>query len=102
MSGSAIAEVLTSRPDIFAFEVRGRIHAADIEAMARTLESAFDRLGTVDILIVMRHWDGLDMGAAFDGEALKAQARRRPRCCLTRLLSFTPHSATTGSADLRR
>ena len=75
MAGSSIAQVLTTRPDLFAFEVRGRIREADIEAMARTLGSAFDRLGTVDILIVMRHWDGIDMGAAFDGEALKAQAR---------------------------
>ena len=75
MTGSAIAQVLTTRPDLFAFEVRGRIHSADIEAMARTVESAFDRLGTIDILIVMREWDGIDMGAAFDGEGLKVQAR---------------------------
>lgn len=75
MAGSSIAHLLTTRPDLFAFEVRGRIHQNDIESMARTLESAFDRLGTVDILIVMRQWDGLDASAAFDGEALKVQAR---------------------------
>ncbi len=75
MSGSAIAQVLTTRPDLFAFEVRGRIHQSDIEAMARTLEMAFDSLGTLDMLIIMRDWDGLDMAAAFDGEALKAQGR---------------------------
>ena len=75
MPGSSIVQVQTARPDLFAFEVCDRIRQADIEAMARTLETAFDRLETVDILIVMRHWDGIDMGAAFDGEALKAQAR---------------------------
>lgn len=75
MTGSSIAPLLTTRPDLFAFEVRGRIRETDIEAMARTLDSAFDRLGTVDILIVMRHWDGLDASAAFDGEALKVQVR---------------------------
>jgi hypothetical protein len=75
MTGSSIAQLLTTRPDLFAFEVRGRIHEADIEAMAHTLESAFDRLGTVDILIVMRQWEGLDMSAAFDGDALKVQGR---------------------------
>ena len=75
MTSSSIAQQLTTRPDLFAFEVRGRIREADIEAMARTLESAFDRLGTVDILIIMRHWEGLDMAAAFDGPALKAQGR---------------------------
>ena len=75
MTGSSIVQQLTTRPDLFAFEVRGRIHESDIAAMARTLESAFDRFGSLDLLIVMRHWDGIDMGAAFDAEALKAQAR---------------------------
>lgn len=75
MTGSSIVQQLTTRPDLFAFEVRGRIREPDIAAMARTLESAFDSLGTVDILIIMRHWDGIDVTAAFDGEALKAQAR---------------------------
>jgi hypothetical protein len=75
MAGPSIAQLLTKRPDLFAFEVRGRIRETDIAAMAHTLETAFDRLGTVDILIVMRHWDGIDMSAAFDGAALKAQAR---------------------------
>jgi hypothetical protein len=75
MTGSSIAQLLTTRPDLFAFEVRGRIREADIEAMARTLDNAFDRFGTVDILIVMRHWEGLDMSAAFDGPALRAQGR---------------------------
>lgn len=75
MTGTSIAQLLTTRPDLLAFEVRGRIREADIAAMARTLQSAFDRLGSLDLLIVMRHWDGIEMGAAFDGEALKAQAR---------------------------
>lgn len=75
MDRPAITQLGTTRPDLFAFEVNGRIHSADIEMMARTLQNAFDSLGTVDILIVMRKWEGLDMGAAFDGEALRAQAR---------------------------
>lgn len=73
MAAPAITQLNTPRPDLFAFEVIGRIHESDIESMARTLISAFERLGTVDMLIIIRHWDGLDLGAAFDGEAMKAQ-----------------------------
>lgn len=72
---SSITRIATERTDLFAFAVTGRIHADDIEAMARLLQDAFTRLGEVDILIVMRHWDGIDAGAAFDWQALKAQAR---------------------------
>ena len=74
MAVSSITQLRASRPDLFAFEIAGRIHEPDIAAMARTLQAAFDRLGEVDILIVIRQWDGLDVSAAFDGEALKAQA----------------------------
>ena len=75
MAVSSITQLRASRPDLFAFEIAGRIHEPDIATMARTLQAAFDRLGEVDILIIIRHWDGLDVSAAFDGEALKAQAR---------------------------
>ena len=75
MHVSSITPLACSRSDLFAFEVSGRVRKTDIEAMARTLLAAFDELGTVDIIILMRDWEGLDMGAAFDGEALKAQAR---------------------------
>ena len=75
MAHGSLTQIATARPDLFAFEVRGRIHEPGIEAMARTLQRAFDRMGEVDILIIMRHWDGIDLCAAFDWESLKAQAR---------------------------
>lgn len=75
MRQASITEIATPRPDLFAFAVNGRLHADDIEAMARVLQDAFTRLGEVDILIIMRHWEGIDAGAAFDWQALKAQAR---------------------------
>jgi hypothetical protein len=42
------------------------IFAPDIGWMAATLQDAFTRLVKVDILTVMRHWDGIDISAAFD------------------------------------
>jgi SpoIIAA-like len=71
----AISEMPTKRSDLFAFEVDGKIHEKDIEWMARRLKSAFDALGTVDIIIVMTNWDGIDFGAAFDAEGLSAQGK---------------------------
>jgi hypothetical protein len=71
----AISEVPTRRRDLFAFEVDGKIHEKDIEWMARRLKSAFDSLGTVDIIIVMKNWDGIDFSAVFDTESLSAQGR---------------------------
>jgi hypothetical protein len=71
----SITQITTSRPDLFAFEVKGRIHQDDIEWMARILQAAFDSLGEVDIIIVMKEWEGIDPSAAFDPQSLWAQAR---------------------------
>lgn len=75
MKQGAIGRIDTARKELFAFEITGRIHEADIEWMAGTLQDAFTRLGKVDILIVMRHWDGIDISAALDPKALAAQAQ---------------------------
>lgn len=75
MDKPAITRLPAGRNDLFAFRIDGRIHKPDIEAMASVLDEAFSRLGEVDILIIMMKWDGIDMGAALDGKALKAQAR---------------------------
>lgn len=74
MKQRAITRIDTPRGDLFAFEIDGRIHKTDMEWMADTLRKAFTRLGQVDILIVMKHWDGIDISAAFDGKALATQA----------------------------
>jgi hypothetical protein len=63
------------RPDFFEFEVRGRIRAGDLGAMARLLEAAFARWDEIDVLIAMPDWQGIDAGAALHPRALRAQAR---------------------------
>ncbi len=75
MQQSSITRISTNRPDLYAFQVNGRIAKDDIESMALTLQAAFNAQDKVDIIIVMKHWDGIDLGAAFDAEAMKAQAR---------------------------
>ncbi len=71
---ASIAALETSRPDLLAFEVRAKIEDDDIEWMARRTETAFAAHDTVDILLVMRNYDGAELSAIFNGEAMKAQA----------------------------
>jgi hypothetical protein len=72
---TSIRRLGTTRADLFAFEVAGRIHAPDIEAMAGIIDKAFESLGEIEIIIVIRDWQGIDLGAAFDQKALAVQAR---------------------------
>jgi hypothetical protein len=71
---ATIRQVGTDRPDLYAFAVTGRIGKDDIEAMARTMKAAFERHGTVDMLVLVEDWDGIALDAALDGEALATQA----------------------------
>lgn len=75
MAPRSIRAIPVALPPLYAFEVDGRIAVQDVEWMAGVLEAAFAAQETVDILIVMRNYQGLDVGAAFDSKALRAQAR---------------------------
>lgn len=71
----AIAQRPSGRADLLAFEVAGRLTAPDVEWMAARATDGFDRLGTVDMLIVVRDWQGADLGAMADPAMLTAQLR---------------------------
>jgi len=65
----------SSRDDLLIFDIRAKITEPDIEWMAAQADAAFDRFGEVDMLIVMSNYDGAELGAIFDGDALGVQAR---------------------------
>lgn len=71
----SIHETPAGRPDLIAFEISAKITKTDIEWMAAKVQTAFDRLDAIDMLIVMRDYDGLEIGAVFDFESLKAGTR---------------------------
>lgn len=71
----SIVAIPTERPTLHAFEVRAKITKPDIEWMAGELQTAFRDQGTVDVLIIMSNWDGIEIGAVFDAKAMKAQAQ---------------------------
>lgn len=63
------------RPDLVAFEVRGKITRPDIEWMAAISDRAMKAHDVIDMLIVMSNYEGSEFGATFDGYALDVQAR---------------------------
>lgn len=72
---NSIAALDTPRPDLLAFEIRAKIEKEDIEWMARRVEAAFERHETIDMLLLIPHYEGTELGAVFDTEALKAQLK---------------------------
>jgi len=71
----SIQEAPAGRPSLLVFEVGAKITKADIEWMAARVQNAFDRLDEIDMLVVMRNYDGVEIGAIFDAEAMKAGMR---------------------------
>jgi hypothetical protein len=65
----------TSRPDLLCFEILGKIAEEDIEWMARGVEDAVADRQTIDILLIMRHYDGAELSAVLNPEALKVQTK---------------------------
>lgn len=71
----AITRRAHPRPTLLAFDVHGKIAKADIEAMARQVDAAFDAYDKIDILLIMTDFDGMDVDAAVDRDALASQIR---------------------------
>ncbi len=65
----------SERADLRVFEVVAKITQTDIEWMAEQVSAAFDAHKRIDMLIIMRNYEGAELGAIFDAEAFKAQLR---------------------------
>ena len=63
------------RRDLVAFEIRDRITRPDIEWMSGIVDAAMTAHDTIDMLLVMSHYEGSDLGARFDGYATGVMAR---------------------------
>ena len=71
----SIARGNSLRPNLLIFEILAKITKADIEWMSHAVDAAFEIQQEVDMLIVMRRFDGQEVGALFDGEAIKVQTK---------------------------
>lgn len=75
MNQPSIKRLPTDRSTLHAFQVNSKITKTDIEWMAGEIKAAFAAQGTVDMLIVIEHWDGIEIGAVFDAKSVSAQAQ---------------------------
>ena len=57
----------TERDDVYAFGIDGHLSAEEVDEMYQTLEEAYDRHGTINLLIRIGRFDGFDWGALFSG-----------------------------------
>ncbi len=63
------------RPDLIAFEIKDKITKPDIEWMSSVTDKAMQAHGTIDMLLIMTHYEGSDLGATFDGYAASVKVR---------------------------
>lgn len=71
----AIRRIESGRSDLLEFEVVSKIRRADIEGMAQAVDAAMDAHKMIDILLVFTDFEGVTLGALFDGEAMRVGLR---------------------------
>lgn len=71
----AVHPVQTTRDNLLAFRITGKVTKEDMHEMAEMSNTAFDRFETVDMLLIFDNFDGQELGALFDIESMKAQFR---------------------------
>src|SRR3954465_12305482 len=75
LSQGSIRRIETGNPRLQGFEVNGKIRKEDVEWMARSVEPALELPGKIDMIIIMSDYEGMELGAAFDAQSLKTQAK---------------------------
>ena len=75
MASPSITRIPTNKSTLHAFKVSDKVTKTDIEWMAGELKVAFAAQGTVDVLILIEHWAGVELGAVFNARSISAQAQ---------------------------
>jgi len=71
----SVEEFATHIHGVYAFRITGELTNEDLNALATKMNSAFDRMEQVDMLISFRSDEGVEFGAGFDAEVIKSQFR---------------------------
>lgn len=95
MTAQTIRRVPATKPDVYAFEIDGKVSSEAMQAMAETMNAAFDTHDTVDMLLIFRAYDGSEMGAGFDWESIKSRFRS-----LTNVGKYVVVGAPEEAADM--
>lgn len=95
MTSSTIRRVATTTPQVYAFEIDGKVTSDDMEDMANVMNAAFDAHDSVDMLLIFRHFDGSEVGAGFDWASIKSRFRS-----LTNVGQYVVVGAPDSAADM--
>lgn len=71
----AIDQFETHIHGVYAFRITGELGGDDLQLMAKTMNTAFDRMEEVDMLIAFQSDEGAKFGAGLSLEVLKSQFR---------------------------
>ncbi|MCK0167943.1 STAS/SEC14 domain-containing protein [Jannaschia sp. S6380] len=70
-----IHRIAAEPPTVYAFEITGEVAADDMEAMADTMNAAFDAHDKVSMLLIFDDFRGSETGAGFDWSSIKSRFR---------------------------
>ena len=72
----SIRRIAVDTPDVYAFEITGEVSADEMEAMARTMNEAFDtHHDGIDMLLIFRVLQASEPGSLWNIEVLKSRFR---------------------------
>ena len=69
----AIHFLQTTNPNVFAYEVDGRVTEKDIEETVKELKSFFERSEKTNILVRMKHFNGFDLSALLNDDLYRVK-----------------------------
>lgn len=75
MTSQTIRRIATTKSDVYAFEIDGKVSADEMAQMADVMNAAFDAPDKVDMLLIFRKFDGSEMGAGYDWSSIKSRFR---------------------------
>ena len=75
LSRPSVRQIPTDNKIVYAFDVTGHVSDDDAEALAKTMNDAFDRHEKVSMLLRLDGYTGSDKDALFDGDVLESRWR---------------------------
>lgn len=72
---SKIVQIAADAPFVYAFRIEGGVSAAEMSEMAETMNAAFDRGETVNMLLILRDFDAADALSGLSARSLESQFR---------------------------
>lgn len=71
----SIRRIDTNRDDAYAFEITGRVNAADVENIYGLLEGAYTLHDRIDLIVIFHDYEGIDRNAAWKRHSMRGKMR---------------------------